>query len=68
MPGEDPKYCFEFWECPEEKQEKCPARTVIPAKNCWAFGCAGQPKTKRNFSFCWECPWFQKIASDPYAA
>jgi hypothetical protein len=57
---EEPKNCWEFWDCPEETKEKCSAYTAGVGKYCLFFTENFKPRVKRDFSSCIECQWYKK--------
>ena len=61
----EPKNCWEYWDCPEEIRDKCPAYTTpYSGRVCFYYAKDFCPKLKDEFEHCWECPWFKKIKSD----
>jgi len=53
-----PCNCWEFWKCPKEELEGCPAHLINDGKGCWLYTHGLKPMAKRDFCSCAECPWF----------
>ena len=61
----EPKNCWEYWDCPEEIRDRCPAYTIpYSGRECFYYAKDFCPKLKHEFEHCWECPWYKKIKSD----
>ena len=59
--------CWEYWDCPKDVKEKCPAYTTNSGKECWMLTIhfttqeTNCPKTTHKYKYCWECPWYKKM-------
>jgi hypothetical protein len=53
--------CWEYWDCPEEDKENCPAYTTNSGRDCFYMAESFCPKKERDFQYCWECPWYEKV-------
>lgn len=58
------KSCWDFWNCPSEYRDKCPAYIHEMGDECWLI--VGSfvneptcPLVKDEFKSCLECPWFR---------
>ena len=60
----EPQSCWEFWDCPKEHRDNCPAFLTYHGKECYNFAEHYCPRVKKDFDRCWECPWFKKIRPD----
>jgi hypothetical protein len=59
------KNCWEFWDCPKEQRDKCPAFLTYNGRECYNFAENYCPiLNNKGFRRCWECPWFKKISPD----
>jgi hypothetical protein len=57
----EPGNCWEYWDCPKEIRENCPAYTTDSGKDCFNLAKDFCPKLKNDFDHCWECPWYMKL-------
>lgn len=64
MNKEEAKNCWEFWNCPPEIRENCPAYQTNSGQECWLVAKDFCPRRKTKYKHCWECPWFQKLNPD----
>jgi hypothetical protein len=53
------KNCWEYWDCKIKKD--CPAYKTKNGDECWDVAQYYCPKVKREFKFCWDCPWFKEM-------
>ena len=60
-----PRNCWEFWNCPKEVRDDCPAFITFHGMNCYDFS-ENCPKIDKGFQHCRECPWYKKIKSATY--
>jgi len=56
-----PQSCWEFWDCPKETRDKCPAYRRNAGKNCFNLAMDFCPKVTNEFKHCWECPWYKTV-------
>jgi hypothetical protein len=59
-----PLNCWEFWNCPEEVKNGCPAFITNYGIDCYDFSENYCPRAEKNFRHCRECPWYKKIQSE----
>ena len=57
----EPQNCWEFWDCPAEIRDICPAFTTKSGRECYDLAKDFCPKLKKEFEHCWECPWYKKV-------
>ena len=70
MKADKTQNCWDYWNCPEEVRDACPAYATNSGRECWMV--AGSfttsktkcPKAAKEYKFCWECPWFKKLNPD----
>ena len=62
----EPENCWEFWDCPNEERDDCPAFLTYHGMDCYAFAENFCSKTDKGFQHCRECPWYKKIKSTIY--
>ena len=53
----EPRNCWEFWNCKNSEKEKCPACQTSSGKDCFNLTYQFRPIAKKDFQYCWECPW-----------
>ena len=53
--------CWEFWDCPGEVKDNCPAYKTNSGRDCYDLATEFCPRLKNDFKFCWECPWYKII-------
>ena len=58
-----PLNCWEFWKCNNSERKKCAASETISGRDCYNLTANFQPPGKRDFQYCWECPWYRKIST-----
>jgi len=58
--------CWEFWNCPNEARDDCPAFLTYHGMDCYDFSENHCPKIDKGFEHCRECPWYKKIKSTSY--
>ena len=59
--------CWEFWDCSEKVRTKCAAYIYNSGRECWFIASSAEPRCpriKRDFEYCWQCPWFKKLNPD----
>jgi hypothetical protein len=56
--------CWEFWDCPKEERDNCPAFLTSHGMDCYDFAKNYCPKIDRGFQHCRECPWYKKIKKE----
>ncbi len=56
--------CWDFWECPLERRNECPAYKFNAGRECYDVASNYCPRVGRDFVNCWECPWYKKLQSD----
>lgn len=57
----EPQNCWDFWQDPKKLREKCPAYQTHSGRECWFVATEYCPRLKREFKYCWDCPWFKKL-------
>ena len=57
----EPQSCWEFWNCPKEVRDECPAYTTNSGKECFYLAEHFCPRLKTEFKSCSECPWYKKM-------
>ena len=71
MEKKEAQNCWEYWNCPKDVRDKCPAYTTNSGRSCWMVAgsfTVGETKCARvvhKFEYCWDCPWF-KIANPDF--
>jgi hypothetical protein len=50
--------CWEFWNCPKDVKEKCPAYATDSGKACFYLAEKFCPRLEKEYKSCWECPWY----------
>jgi hypothetical protein len=58
-----PQNCWEFWDCPKEIKDPCPAYINDFGKKCFFIADDYCLSVKKEFKDCYECPWFKNIFS-----
>ncbi len=62
--------CWEFWNCSKENIKKCLAYKLKMGRECWMIsgkftpGKNHAPLEKRNFKYCFDCPWYKRLNPD----
>jgi len=56
--------CWDFFSCEEEQRKQCSAFNTDIGRDCWAIASSSKLVSKKDFKYCWECPWFKKINPD----
>ncbi|MEW6075990.1 MAG: hypothetical protein AB1530_06820 [Candidatus Omnitrophota bacterium] len=57
--SQGPQNCWEFWQCSKEVKQGCRAFKNDLGRYCW-LGDSFHPKSPKDFTYCWDCPWYKK--------
>ena len=57
----EPKNCWEFWDCPKDIRDQCPAFLTYHGDECYNFAENYCQRPNMDFQRCEECPWYKKI-------
>ncbi len=58
----EPQNCWDFWDCPKEVRDECPAYKTNSGRECFFVAENFCPRLrKKEVEHCWQCPWYQKI-------
>jgi hypothetical protein len=52
---------WEFWNCPNEVRDDCPAFLTYYGMDCFNFAENYCPRMKSDFQHCREFPWYKKL-------
>jgi len=63
------KNCWSYWNCDSRTFKDCPSWKYTSGKRCWDLAGTGCKEPycillKKEFRYCWECPWFRKVNPD----
>jgi hypothetical protein len=58
--------CWEFWNCPNEVRDDCPAFLTYHGKDCFDFAGNYCQRKDSGFQHCRDCPWYKNIKSTGY--
>jgi hypothetical protein len=53
--------CWEYWDCPDHKKEKCSAYKTNSGKECFYLSEKFRPQDDKDFQECSKCPWYKEI-------
>jgi hypothetical protein len=56
--------CWEYWNCPKEVRNDCPAFLTYHGTDCYDFAENYCSKGDKEFKHCRECPWYKKVKQD----